>query len=158
MTVSVAAAPTGNLVAPSPLPHQLSRQPSKEDLELAANLNLLNNSESRHTATADNANKRSSEPRRDLLNGAQGNTERARQDSQKRRESDTTATVTVTVNAAAATPKEGSPAAHSVASSSLQEQGQAALTTPVAGQTCRSVSGLPCEVECGYASSASKKL
>ena len=136
MTVSVAAAPNGTLAVPSPLPHQISRQPSKEDLELAANLNLLNNSESRHATSVESANRRSSEPRKDSFSDAQSSAERETQDSQKRKASDAMATTTVTA-AAAATPKEGSPIAQSIASLSAQEQGQPVVTTPIAGQTCR---------------------
>jgi hypothetical protein len=48
----------GASLAPTPAhPHQLSRQPSKEDLEMAENLNLLNHSQDRHS-TRRNSNMR----------------------------------------------------------------------------------------------------
>ncbi|OCK83690.1 hypothetical protein K432DRAFT_290583 [Lepidopterella palustris CBS 459.81] len=44
----------GASLAPTPThPHQLSRQPSKEDLEMAENLNLLNHSQDRQTTRRD---------------------------------------------------------------------------------------------------------
>ena len=145
MTLSVAATTNGNLISSLSLPHELSRQPSKEDLELAANLNLLNNSEGRRPSTAGDANKRKSEPRRGSPNSAQDDAVRERRKGQRRRELDAPATTTASAKAAAAAaapPKEGSPAVQSVASLSLREEGQNVLTTPIAGQTCRLVSEL----------------
>lgn len=149
MTLSVAATSSGTLISSLSLPHELSRQPSKEDLELAANLNLLNNSEGRRPSTTEVVNKRKSDSRRELSNSTQDDVVRERRKGQKRRELDapatTTATakaVTTTAAASSSSPKEGSPAVQSVASLSLREEGQNVLTTPIAGQTCRLVSEL----------------
>ncbi len=48
-TMSAPVSATSASLAPIPLPTHLTRQPSKEDIELAQNLNLLINAESRHS-------------------------------------------------------------------------------------------------------------
>lgn len=52
--MSTAVSSGGTSLAPTPThPHQLSQEPSQEDIEMAENLNMLNHAQDRHAVTRD---------------------------------------------------------------------------------------------------------
>ena len=126
MTVSITASTKENVNTPLSMPHPLSRQPSKEDLELAANLNLLNSSEGRHAPTIKECNNRKQEPKQATPNKVADGLREEVSDHQ----SNQSARMTEVSN-------ESSPAVQSISLAEVQEHNQRNVTTPIMGQTCR---------------------
>jgi hypothetical protein len=118
----------GASLAPTPAhPHQLSRQPSKEDLEMAENLNLLNHSQDRHST------RRNSNMRTDAVNSTVTEAQCANSPGNAPEISEYHS-LEDTLNYQRASQPEQSPT--QTATAAMQQRSQVS-NAPITGQICR---------------------
>ncbi|OCL08607.1 glucocorticoid receptor-like (DNA-binding domain), partial [Glonium stellatum] len=119
----------GASLAPTPAhPHQLSRQPSKEDLEMAENLNLLNHSQDRHPT------RRDSNTRTDAANSAVSDGQSANSPVNAPEISEYHS-LEDTLNYQRPSQPEQSPTQTAAAAAAMQQRAQTS-NAPVTGQIC----------------------